>query len=88
MLWLQVIESSENTNSELYTLKLNTLSQPIYSLLKKYKAHAIRLWMTGEGVNSPNGADDDDLDEYFDCYVLMSGPDATTTAKAQSIWGM
>ena len=58
-----------------------------YSLLKKYKAHASRLRTTGEGVKSPDGADDDDADEYFNCYVLASGPDATTTVKAQSIWG-
>ncbi|KAF8550720.1 hypothetical protein OG21DRAFT_1524944 [Imleria badia] len=55
-------------------------------LLKKYKGHATRLRTTGEGVNSPDGADDDDSDEYFDCYVPASGPDATTTAETQSIW--
>ena len=59
-----------------------------YSLLKKYKAHVSQLWTTGESVKSPNGADDDDVDQYFNCYVPASGSDATTTVEALSIWGM
>ncbi|KAF9237991.1 hypothetical protein BU15DRAFT_62835 [Melanogaster broomeanus] len=58
-------------------------------LFKKYKTHARRLRTTGESVKTSNGAEDDDeSDEYFDCYVPASGPDATTTVVVQSIWGI
>ncbi|KIK92198.1 hypothetical protein PAXRUDRAFT_147829, partial [Paxillus rubicundulus Ve08.2h10] len=60
----------------------------MYSLLKKYKSHASQLWMTGKGVKSFNGAEDDgsQADKYFNCYIPALGPDVTTTTEAQSIW--
>ncbi|KAF9232460.1 hypothetical protein BU15DRAFT_81226 [Melanogaster broomeanus] len=49
--------------------------------------HAINAIATGDrGVKSSNGAKDDEPDEYFDCYIPVSGPDVTTTTEAQSIW--
>ncbi|KAG1904297.1 uncharacterized protein F5891DRAFT_1275873 [Suillus fuscotomentosus] len=58
-------------------------------LTKKYKELARRLRTTGEGIQADTDGNLSDGDnKYFECYVPASGPNETTTSRAQSIWGM
>ena len=59
----------------------------LFSLMARYKKELKRLQQTGGGLG---GNDDDinqDCNKYLDCYILNTGPDATTTEEAKNIWG-
>ncbi|KAG1724315.1 uncharacterized protein EDB91DRAFT_1340086 [Suillus paluster] len=56
-------------------------------LTKKYKELACWLQTTGEGIQADTDGNLSNGDnKYFQCYVPASGPNETTTSRAQSIW--
>jgi hypothetical protein len=80
-------ESNESTSSEccaFFTIFQLTI---LLSLTKKYKVYARCLRTTGEGIQSDLNDNVSD-NKFFECYVPADGPNATTTLKAQRIWGM